>query len=136
MAISGAGDAIGISLQLTGTCVGNKVQHEILKNPVKVYNFEVRNFHTYYVGENSVLLHNICEPEEDLPDGMGTYSQQRGHHPMSKVSFEGVEGYSAFAKTGEALTMDVMKKIEIQAMVNAGVALQKECKKQKCIFIA
>lgn len=37
-----------------------KVQHEILESPVKVYNFEVRDFHTYYVGENSVLVHNDC----------------------------------------------------------------------------
>ena len=38
-----------------------KVQHEILESPVKVYNFEVQDFHTYYVGENSVLVHNQCE---------------------------------------------------------------------------
>ena len=41
-----------------------EVQHEILENPVKVYNFEVRDFHTYYVGENSVLVHNICKINE------------------------------------------------------------------------
>ncbi|EAY30364.1 hint domain-containing protein [Microscilla marina] len=27
---------------------------------VKVYNFEVANFHTYYVGKQSVLVHNDC----------------------------------------------------------------------------
>ena len=27
------------------------VQHEILENPIKVYNFEVEDFHTYFVGE-------------------------------------------------------------------------------------
>ncbi|MGN0469829.1 MAG: polymorphic toxin-type HINT domain-containing protein [Acutalibacteraceae bacterium] len=37
-----------------------KVQHEILENPVKVYNFEVEDFHTYYVGDNSILVHNQC----------------------------------------------------------------------------
>lgn len=37
-----------------------KVQHEILENPVTVYNFEVEDFHTYYVGENNVLVHNSC----------------------------------------------------------------------------
>ena len=36
------------------------VQHEILENPVKVYNFEVEDFHTYYVGYCSVLVHNQC----------------------------------------------------------------------------
>ena len=37
-----------------------KIQHEILESPVKVYNFEVEDFHTYFVGENSVLVHNLC----------------------------------------------------------------------------
>ena len=37
-----------------------KVQHEILDNPVTVYNFEVEDFHTYYVGNSSVLVHNDC----------------------------------------------------------------------------
>lgn len=37
-----------------------KVQHEILETPITVYNFEVADFHTYYVGKNSVLVHNTC----------------------------------------------------------------------------
>ena len=37
------------------------VQHELLENPVKVYNFEVEGFHTYYVGaDDGVLVHNSC----------------------------------------------------------------------------
>ena len=36
------------------------VQHETLNSPVTVYNFEVADFHTYYVGESSVLVHNEC----------------------------------------------------------------------------
>ncbi len=40
-----------------------KVQHEILEQPIAVYNFEVEDFHTYYVGESSVLVHNAtCGP--------------------------------------------------------------------------
>lgn len=39
------------------------VQHEILESPVKVYNFEVEDYHTYFVGEVSVLVHNGCEDE-------------------------------------------------------------------------
>ena len=36
-----------------------KVQHELLEEPVKVYNFEVEDFHTYYVGTDvQVLVHN------------------------------------------------------------------------------
>lgn len=36
------------------------VQHEILENPVSTYNFEVSDFHTYYVGNNEILVHNTC----------------------------------------------------------------------------
>ena len=36
------------------------VQHEILENPVKVYNFEIVDWHTYYVGRESVLVHDDC----------------------------------------------------------------------------
>jgi hypothetical protein len=36
------------------------VQHEILEAPIKVYNFEVADYHTYYVGESAVLVHNVC----------------------------------------------------------------------------
>ena len=35
-----------------------KVTLENLDFPVKVYNFEVEDFHTYFVGESSVLVHN------------------------------------------------------------------------------
>lgn len=38
-----------------------KIQHEILEDSVKVYNFEVEDFHTYFVGESSVLVHNLCK---------------------------------------------------------------------------
>jgi hypothetical protein len=37
------------------------VQHEILESPVTTYNFEVKDFHTYYVSELGVLVHNTCE---------------------------------------------------------------------------
>ena len=44
---------------------GNKgtvedISNEGLEEPVTVYNFEVKDFHTYFVGENGVLVHNTC----------------------------------------------------------------------------
>ncbi len=44
--------------------VVEKVQHEILETPIAVYNFEVEGFHTYYVGNTSVLVHNKCGIDE------------------------------------------------------------------------
>ncbi len=40
--------------------VVEKVQHEILETPVRVYNFQVKDYHTYYVTEAGVLVHNKC----------------------------------------------------------------------------
>ena len=41
--------------------VVEQVQHEILESPIKVYNFEVEDFHTYFVGDgDGVLVHNDC----------------------------------------------------------------------------
>ena len=40
--------------------VVEKVQHEILEAPVTVYNFQVEDYHTYYVADISVLVHNTC----------------------------------------------------------------------------
>ena len=37
-----------------------QVQHELLESPVVTYNFEVEDFHTYYVGDTEVLVHNEC----------------------------------------------------------------------------
>ena len=40
--------------------VVEKVQHEILENSITVYNFEVEDFHTYYVSDQFILVHNVC----------------------------------------------------------------------------
>ena len=39
------------------------VTTEHLDKPVKVYNFEVEDWHTYYVAEQGVLVHNECGSE-------------------------------------------------------------------------
>ena len=53
-----AGDIL--VLQSGKYVIVEKVQHEILESPIAVYNFEVADFHTYYVGESAVLVHNAC----------------------------------------------------------------------------
>ena len=50
-----------------------KVQHELLESPVIVYNFQVEDYHTYYVGESSIRVHNdkcgIKRGSPTVPDG-------------------------------------------------------------------
>ena len=52
--------------------VVEKIQHEILESPVKVYNFQVEDYHTYYVA-SGVLVHNKCVPTNASPDGAGRH---------------------------------------------------------------
>jgi RHS repeat-associated protein len=40
--------------------VVEKVQHELLEDPVTVYNFQVQDYHTYYVSQMCILVHNTC----------------------------------------------------------------------------
>ena len=66
-----AGDIL--VLQSGKYVIVEKVQHEILEAPIAVYNFEVEDFHTYYVGKSAVLVHNACQR-------MG---KQKGNAPRS-----------------------------------------------------
>ena len=59
-----AGDIL--VLQSGKYVIVEKVQHEILESPITVYNFEVEDFHTYYVGESAVLVHNTCGGNSSL----------------------------------------------------------------------
>lgn len=53
-----AGDKVQLEDGTAGTV--EKAKHVALDNPVTVYNFEVEDFHTYYVSEQKVLVHNTC----------------------------------------------------------------------------
>ena len=57
-----AGD---ILVTCNGEYVVEKVQHAILEDPITVYNIEVEDFHTYYVGKEVIsafiLVHNSCK---------------------------------------------------------------------------
>ena len=35
-----------------------KIEIELTDKPTTMYNFQVENFHTYYVDENGVFVHN------------------------------------------------------------------------------
>ena len=38
-----------------------EVRFEYLDTPIKVYNFEVEDWHTYFVSEHDVFVHNSCK---------------------------------------------------------------------------
>ena len=63
----------------------------------RVYNFEVEDFHTYYVGETGVWVHNTdCRVKEALPDIVGV-TAGRDHAPSSHETVAGGSvGYPGF----------------------------------------
>lgn len=66
-AVSGAIAAGDVLVLVNGEyVVVEKVQHEILEAPVTVYNFQVEDFHTYFVTESAVLVHNACVNPDDI----------------------------------------------------------------------
>ena len=40
----------------------DNISIEYLEEPVTVYNFQVKDFHTYYVSIDEILVHNVCKP--------------------------------------------------------------------------
>ena len=77
---------------LTGEhVVLEQVQHEILENPITVYNFEVEDYHTYYVGDfDGILVHNDCsgtnKSTKNLAKELG-YSKVRGQQSHGKAIY-------------------------------------------------
>ena len=70
--------------------VVEKVQHELLENPVKVYNFQVEDYHTYYVA-SGVLVHNKCN-DYNHSDTTGSAKAPKQGEPNStytQVSSDG-----------------------------------------------
>lgn len=53
------------------------VEHRTLHTPVKTYNFEVEGIHTYFVGHNSILVHNKCV--EELFEGFEKHAFSKDH---------------------------------------------------------
>ena len=52
-----------------GSCgIIEEIQVEQLSEPETTYNFEVADYHTYYVSESNVLVHNMCAKSKEVSD--------------------------------------------------------------------
>ena len=73
-----------------------EIEVEELANPETTYNFEVEEFHTYYVAESNILAHNKCNIDKQFK----TYEE------AEKYFYDELgEGAKSFGKTsyGESL---------------------------------
>ena len=74
--------------------VVEQVQHEILEAPIKVYNFEVEDFHTYFVGDgDGVLVHNSCDHNSSWN------SERRNHWKTQATTNEVGRNYGSYIAT-------------------------------------
>ena len=85
--------------------VVEKIQHEILETPITVYNFEVEDFHTYYVGRDSILVHNVCGTQNSSRRAAMREAKRSVNIPMSQkpnaiqeIKMIGENGRITFAK--------------------------------------
>jgi hypothetical protein len=67
------------------------VEHENLDVSVSVYNFQVEDWHTYYVGSIGVLVHNKCveygSPDDTVNQGTSRWTDAKKaiNTPTNKV---------------------------------------------------
>ena len=74
---------IGETLLLSdGRCgIIQEIGIEVIPEPETTYNFEVADFHTYYVGANGVLVHNTCG---ELPETITGYTKHGLEQAMNR----------------------------------------------------
>mgnify|MGYP004610297341 CR=1 FL=1 len=65
-----------------GTCAKIKsVMVATLESLETTYNFEVEDFHTYYVSNSNVLVHNRCKLGKNMiKEGQTLSSNEDAHH--------------------------------------------------------
>ncbi len=71
-----------------------KKNKEHLTKPVTVYNFAVEDYHTYFVGENEVLVHNSCGLNFDSKQ----LGKKWGKHMLDYPDMRSVNDYKKFAQ--------------------------------------
>ena len=73
------------------------IEYEKLEKPVSVYNFEVEEFHTYFVSESYALVHNDCNPDKPTdPKKLGSRDINRFDAHGFKEDFVGKTSISRF----------------------------------------
>lgn len=79
------------------------ISNEGLEEPVTVYNFEVADFHTYFVGESCVLVHNICD------DGNALYRKMSESEYEQTIATNQLQGQIPGTDSSKWLTQSLDK---------------------------
>ncbi len=93
-----------------------KLRAEQLSEPIKAYNFEVEDWHTYFVSEQNVLVHNSCKATWDIVKyakdkvsfsfqgkKMNAFMDKNGLWWSKDLAGHGGSTYKVFKKEGKTL---------------------------------
>jgi len=87
----------------------NKLQEEQLLSPIKVYNFEVEDWHSYFVSGSNVLVHNSCS----LGKGMGkidiNIKPEVSNSKLKNIINDLYKGQGGTNTIGNGTTMDAVR---------------------------
>lgn len=89
--------------------VVEKVQHEILESPIMVYNFQVEDYHTYYVSDAGVLVHNTCKGNW-AEGGRGSSLSNAQHHFEKHGSEVGARTLEEYTRKATNFANNVLSK--------------------------
>jgi len=92
--------------------VVEQIQHELLEEATHVYNFEVEDFHTYYVGCIGVLVHNSCAHQtSEWKSKRTTYWRNRAKEIINNNQIE--QRFDSFTSTNENIARMLQGKAPI-----------------------
>lgn len=95
------------------------IHREKLAEPIQVFNFEVEDFHTYYVGAGCVLVHNLCAKNPNHGNALNTAKpaerfilRENGTHRIMKhgETTRGIRRYTQKFYSTNNVYMDIVKK--------------------------
>ncbi len=82
-----------------GSCaIIESIEIEKLSVPETTYNFEIEDFHTYYVSENKVLVHNECWKTQKEKYWKNEAKELKG----KDITYEATKGNIKLMKNGKA----------------------------------
>ena len=81
-----------LCLESGNTAVVTGAELEKLAEPIRVYNLEVLDNHTYFVGDKAVLVHNMYQKGDNVPESGGTSEDTtRVRHYTNRKGINGIE---------------------------------------------
>ena len=74
------------------------IEFETCHEPVAIYNFEVEDYHTYYVTKNNILVHNTCDTKNEIHHIVERAQGKASRRGFSKLLIERIDNKISLTK--------------------------------------